>query len=118
MTIEQKKSEIERIKRIINSTTNRKAAIKFTYVELQGSFLSVSHTAMAKDGSFESINDRLIQLGIPTLEELKSMFSAIKEKGSPTNHYFIEFRMKATDFDLVKQVKARRMGNISNSIMA
>jgi hypothetical protein len=118
MTYLEKKTEIARIKKIINSFPTRKAAIKFTYVEVQGPFLQISHTAGAYDGTKKFMNDRLLEMGIPTTDDLKEMFEVVTEKGDCKNHYFLELRMKAVDRDKVKIVRARKMGNITNNIMA
>ena len=115
--IAKKKVEIERIKKIINSTPNRRAAIKFTCVEIAGPFLTVTHTAGKEGTTFEDIDNRLIEMGIPTIDELKELFGTYEEKGDAKNHYVYTARMKALDPNKVKMVKARKLGNITNKIV-
>lgn len=115
--IAKKKTEIERIKKIISSTPNRRAAIKFTCVEIDGPFLTVTHTAGKEGKTFEEIDNRLIEMGIPTINELKELFGTYEEKGKPENHYVYIARMKALDPNKVKMAKARKLGNITNKIV-
>ena len=116
MTLQEKKKEIARIKKIINSTPSKKAGVRYTFAELTGTFLQIGHTACSDDGDFETINNRLMELGIPTLDELREMFDVTKEKGSPSNHYYIEFRMRAIDRNRIVQARGPKLTNHSNAI--
>lgn len=117
MTRSEKKEQIQKIKRIIQSTPNKRAGLKFTYIEMKGTFLQISHTPHAMTANCQKeFDDRMVEMGFPTAEELKEMFEVMEEKGSVDNHYYLELRMKAVDRNKIKQIRGQRIGNIPNAI--
>ena len=116
MTVSEKKAEISNIKKIIASSTGNMCGIKFTYVELAGPFLTISHMAGPRDTTMEIINERLMEMGFPTTDKLKEMFEVMAENGSPKNSYMLKVRMKAIDRNKITQLRGRKMNNIPNHI--
>ena len=116
MTVSEKKAEITRIKKIVASTPGRMTGIMFTYAEISGPFLTISHMAGPHDRTMEIVNERLIEMGFPTTDKLKEMFEIMAETGSPESSYMLKVRMKAIDRNKIKQLRGRKMNNIPNSI--
>jgi hypothetical protein len=115
MTVTEKKETIARIKKIVGAKGNM-LGIHFTYAELSGPFLTISHMAGAHDKTMKIVNERLMEMGLPTVEELKEMFEIIKESGDPETSYTLKVRMKAIDRNKITQLRGRKMSNIPNHI--
>ena len=95
MTRDEKKTVIAKIKKLIQASPSRKVGRQYTYVELDGPFLKVTHTAGPKDITFEIIDERLVDMGFPTLDILKDLFEVYKENGNPNDYYYLIVRLKA-----------------------
>lgn len=115
MNLSEKKELIKNIKNIVSSRSNS-IGIQFTYVELEGPFLKVSHNAGAHDKTMKIIDDRLVEMGLPTTNELKEYFDVVLESGDPASSYTLKVRMKAVDRNRIKHLRGRKMANIPNSI--